>query len=96
MAIDSIILAQATGGSGPLGVFTDYLNLGVIVVVLALLFVGKLRRESEVHDKEKEIMQLKDSLEKQLEHYQKEVLPALIEVTRVSGEVVAYLNKRRN
>lgn len=89
-------LAQTVVGGTPLGVFTDYLNLGVIVVILALLYAGKLRREREVLDKEKEIVELKTTLKEYTEHYQKDVLPALIEVTKVSGEVVAYLNKRRN
>lgn len=87
-------LAQVAGN--PLGAFAAYADLGVVMVILVLFFSGKIRRENEVKDREAEIKELKSSLEKQLEHYQQEVLPALIEVTRVSGEVVAYLNKRRN
>lgn len=87
-------LAQATQPS--FGVFADYLNLGVIVVVLVLAYTRKVRFEGEVKEKDGEIKELKDTLKQYTEHYQQEVLPALIEVTRVSGEIVSYLNKRRD
>lgn len=86
----------ATAHVPSFGVFADYLNLGVIVVVLFLAYSRKVRFEGEVKEKDVEIKELKDALKEYTEHYQKEVLPALIEVTRVSGEVVAYLNKRRS
>lgn len=91
-----LFLAQAATTGNPLGPFAAYADLGVVVIILVLFFSGKIRRENEVKERDAEIKDLKASLEKQLDHYQQEVLPALIEVTRVSGEVVAYLNKRRN
>ncbi len=86
-------LAQAVN---PLGQFAGYADLGIVVVFLVLFFSGKVRREQEVKERDSEIKELKDTLKQYTEHYQKEVLPALIEVTRVSGEIVTYLNKRRN
>lgn len=91
-----MIIAQATDLTNPISAFAAYADLGVIVVLLILIYSGKLRRESEVTEKDKEIAELKSTLKEYTEHYQKEVLPALIEVTKVSGEVVAFLNKRRN
>ena len=91
-----IILSQEVAKAPPFGVFADYLNLGVIVVVLFLAYTRKVRFEGEVKEKDAEIVALKEALKEYTEHYQKEVLPALIEVTKVSGEVVAFLNKRRN
>lgn len=98
MVIESIInLAQTTPtGSNPLGVLANYADLGVIVLFFGLFYAGKFRRESEVKERDAEILELKQSLEKYIEHYQKEVLPALIEVTRVSAEYVAYLNRPRD
>lgn len=93
MAIDAV--AQAISAN-PLGALADYADLGVIVLFFILFAIGKFRRESEVVEKDKEIAELKTALNKHIEHYQKEVLPALIEVTRVSGEVVTYLNNRRS
>lgn len=87
-------LSQAT--SSPLGEFAGYADLGIVVVFLVLFFSGKVRREGEVKERDREIEELKNTIKDYTEHYQKEVLPALIEVTRVSGEVVTYLNKRRN
>lgn len=84
------------GTDVPLGVFSDYLNLGVIVVVLFLAYTRKVRFEGEVKEKDAEIVELKGAVKQLTEHYQTEVLPALIEATKVSGEVVLYLNKRRN
>lgn len=87
-------LAQdAANGLGP---FVDYLDLGFIVLFAFLFFSRKVRSEGEVKEKEKEIGELKTELREYIEHYQKEVLPALIELTKVSGEIVTYLNKRRN
>lgn len=86
-------LAQS---ANPFGDFAGYADLGFAVIVLALLFAGKLRREGEVKERDAEIKELKQTLKEYTEHYQKEVLPALIDVTRVSGEIVSYLNKRRN
>lgn len=91
MAID---LAQAAGN--PLGEFAGYADLGVVIVFLVLIFVGKLRRESEVKERDARIAKLESTIEQYVEHYQKEVLPALIDVTKVSGEIVTYLNKRRS
>lgn len=89
--------AQEVMESAPaFGVFADYLNLGVIVVVLGLAYTRKVRFEGEVKEKDAEITELKSELREYIEHYQKEVLPALIELTKVSGEIVTYLNKRRN
>lgn len=82
--------------SNPLGEFAGYADLGIVVIFLILFFSGKVRRENEVKERDVEIRELKDSLKGYVEHYQKEVLPALIEVTRVSGEIVTYLNKRRD
>lgn len=93
MVIDS--LAQAAIGN-PLGEFAGYADLGVIIVFLVLIFIGKLRRESEVKERDIRIEKLELQIEEYIEHYQKEVLPALIDVTKVSGEIVAYLNKRRS
>lgn len=89
-----LLLAQAT--SNPLGDFAGYADLGIVVIFLVLALSGKLRRESEVRERDEEIDELKTTLKEYTEHYQKEVLPALIEVTRVSGEIVSYLNKRRD
>lgn len=82
--------------SPPLGSFGDYLDLGFIVLFAFLFFSRKVRSEGEVKEKDEEIRELKETLKEYTEHYQKEVLPALIEVTRVSGEIVTYLNKRRS
>lgn len=82
--------------SGPLGEFAGYADLGIVVVFLVLFFSGKVRREGEVKERDRDIEALKGTLKEYTEHYQKEVLPALIEVTRVSGEIVSYLNKRRD
>lgn len=87
-------LSQAT--TNPLGDFAGYADLGIVVIFLVLFFSGKVRREGEVRERDQEIKELKETLKEYTEHYQKEVLPALIEVTKVSGEIVAYLNKRRN
>jgi hypothetical protein len=92
-AID--VIAQSSN-TPSFGVFADYLNLGVIVVVLVLAYTRKVRFEGEVKEKEAEIAALKETLKEYTQHYQTEVLPALIEVTRVSGEVVSFLNKRGN
>lgn len=87
-------LSQATGS--PLGDFAGYADLGIVVIFLVLFFSGKVRRENEVKERDVEIKDLKETLKEYTEHYQKEVLPALIEVTKVSGEIVSYLNQRRN
>jgi hypothetical protein len=89
-------LAQAASGATPLDPFIPYLNLGFIVIVLGLAYTRKVRFEGEVIEKDDEIKELKQALKEYTEHYQKEVLPALIEVTKVSGEIVSYLNKRRD
>lgn len=83
-------------GMNPLGDFAGYADLGIVIVFLILFLSGKVRRENEVKERDVEINELKAILKEYTEHYQKEVLPALIEVTRVSGEIVSYLNKRRN
>lgn len=85
-AVDSI------QGSSP---FVDYLNLGVIVVVLALAYTRKVRFEGEVKEKDAQIERLQVACDRYIEHYQKEVLPALIDVTKISGEIVGYLNKHQ-
>lgn len=69
---------------------------GVIGAFLLLFLLGKIRREGEIKEKDIEIAALKATVKEYIEHYQKEVLPALIEVTKVSGEIVSYLNKRRD
>lgn len=95
--LTALYLAQESGANVPsFGVFADYLNLGVIVVVLVLAYTRKVRFEGEVKEKDQEIADLKESLKEYITHYQSEVLPALIDVTRVSGEIVSYLNKRRD
>jgi hypothetical protein len=76
--------------------FVPYLNLGVIVVVLFLAYTRKVRFEGEVKEKDNEIVELKVTVKQYIEHYQKEVVPALIEVTRVSGELVGFLNRQRD
>lgn len=76
--------------------FRDYLDLGFIALFAVLFFSRKVRSEGEVKEKDAEITELKAELREYIEHYQKEVLPALIDLTKVSGEIVAYLNKRRN
>lgn len=86
--------AQSAGN--PLGAFAPYADLGVIVLFFALFFFGKVRRESEVKERDDRIKKLEDQIDGYVEHYQKEVLPALIDVTKVSGEIVTYLNKRRS
>lgn len=93
----AFVLAQnSSSGISAVDPFVPYLNLGVIVVVLALAFTRKIRFEGEVKEKDLQIKELKDSLNRYILHYQDEVLPALIEVTKVSGEIVTYLNKRRD
>lgn len=89
-------MALAQAATNPLGDFAGYADLGIVIIFLILALSGKLRRESEVKERDEEIKDLKETLKEYTEHYQKEVLPALIEVTRVSGEIVAFLNKRRN
>lgn len=69
---------------------------GVVGVFLMLFLLGKVRREGEIKDKDKEIAELKASLKDYTAHYQDDVVPALIDVTRVAGELVAYLNKHRD
>lgn len=71
-------------GFGPIGLF------------LFLFFMGKIRREGEIQEKDERIEKLESTIGQYIDHYQKEVLPALIEVTRVSGEVLAFLNKQRD
>lgn len=88
-----MLLAQAT--TNPLGYFAGYADLGVVIIFLVLIFLGKLRRESEVQERDKRIESLESAIKEYTEHYQQEVLPALIDVTRVSGEIVSFLNKRR-
>lgn len=83
----------AIEAAGSLGPFVPYMNLGVIVVVLGLAYTRKVRFEGEVKEKDAQIEKLQGSLEKYIEHYQKEVLPALIDVTRLSGDLLAYLNR---
>lgn len=94
------ILSQSTQGSGSdvpsFGVFADYLNLGVIVVVLFLAYTRKVRFEGEVKEKDERIEKLEKAIESLTDHYQKEVLPALIDVTKLSGDLVAFLNKHNN
>lgn len=94
-AIDYLAPLAQGAVSNPLGVFAPYVDLGVFVVFFALLFIGKLRRESEVKERDIKIDKLEKTIEQYVEHYQSEVLPALIDVTRVSGEVVSLLNRRR-
>jgi hypothetical protein len=78
-------------------IYKSILTQGGIVGAFLLLFLfGKIRREDEVRQKDNEIAELKKSVKELTEHYQKELLPALIEATKVSGEYVLYLNKRRN
>lgn len=88
-------LAGSHSMSNPLGAFAPYADLGVIVLFFALFFVGKFRRESEVKERDERIKNLEATIEKYVEHYQDEVLPALIDATKVCGEVVQLLNKRR-
>lgn len=85
----------------PPDVYTTILTNGGIVGVFLLLFIfGKIRREDELKDlkaeKDKEIAELKASLKDYTSHYQDDVVPALIDVTKVAGELVAYLNKHRD
>lgn len=96
--VTDLILAindNVTAGN-PLGILANYADLGVIVLFFGLFYAGKFRREAEVKERDEEIAELKAALKEYTRHYQEDVLPALIEVTKVSGEVVAYLNKRRN
>lgn len=91
----------ATGGEAAtrapaFGVFTDYLNLGFITVVLGLAYTRKVRFEGEVQEKDERIAKLEAAISMYTEHYQKEVLPALIDVTKLSGDLVAYLNKHQH
>lgn len=88
-------LAAAAEGDFTTFPFVQYLNLGVIVVVLTLSYTRKIRFEGEVKEKDSRIEKLEAQLESQTKHYQEEVLPALIEVTRVSGGLVEYLNRQR-
>jgi hypothetical protein len=69
---------------------------GMVGIFLLLFILGKLRREGEIKDKEAEIAELKATLKEYTGHYQDDVVPALISVTRVAGELVAYLNKHRD
>lgn len=85
----------AESGEIPTFPFVDYLNLGVIVIILAMAYTRRIRFEGEVKEKDQRIEKLEAALESQNEHYQKEVLPALIEVTRVSGGLFEYLNRQR-
>lgn len=81
----------------PADVYTTVLTNGGIVGAFLLLFLfGKIRREDELKEKDKEITELKASLKDYTAHYQDDVVPALIDVTRVAGELVAYLNKHRD
>lgn len=79
-----------------LGLFGPLLNFGVIGIVLIAMFLRKIRTEGEVREKDKEIERLQGALDGYIKHYQEEVLPALIDVTRLSGDLVAYLNKHGN
>ena len=92
-----MLLAQAAStGASPLSFFAEYIDLGFIVVFAALFFLGKIRREAEVVERDARIAKLEAAITEYTQHYQQEVLPALIDVTKVSGEVVAFLNKRRS
>lgn len=82
--------------SDVLGPFSQFLDFGLLAVVLGLAYTRKIRFEGEVQEKDKQIAELKDSLNKYIEHYQREVLPALLDATKVSGEVVAVLNRNRD
>ena len=86
--------------AGDIPVSLDYfgplVNLGAVGIFLVLFLLGKIRRADEVADKDEEIRELKLTIKEYIEHYQKDVLPALIDVTKVSGEVVTFLNKHRD
>lgn len=92
----NVVVSIAQASNGIEQYYGIIAQTGVVGVFLLLFLIGKIRREGEVKDKDKEILELKGTVKSYTDHYQDDVVPALIDVTRVAGELVAYLNKHRD
>lgn len=82
------------------GLNTDWygilLQAGPVGLFLLLFILRKIRTDGEVREKDAQIERLQKALDARIEHYEKEVIPAMLEANRVGGEMVAYLNKHRD
>ena len=90
------LAALAEGGIDLNQIYGFIIQSGVVGAFLLLFLFGKIRREGEVLDVKAELAENRLVVKTLTEHYQKEVIPALIDTTRVAGELVAYLNKHRD
>lgn len=77
-------------------VYTIIAQNGIAGAFLILFLLGQIRRGSEVEAMRKERDEERAANKEMVEHYQAEVIPNLINTTRVAGEMVAYLNKHRD